>query len=972
MLLFAGGANAQDLPPDPPPEDEDKPGVLDTMLTNIPDQDLSWVLGRTLVGEHLWNNAADFVPDPLLRVTLGENGMRLIGSEEGRAIAQQMDAWVPSGLGQQRALTVSSVLGDVTWLITQAGTAIMAVFGIFFLIQQTYGFGAKQGGMKIGWAPARLGASLLFLMPVSREGFCAIQAVVAVCIQIGIGGANMTWDRAVDDFNQTQENADPSKDPAVQAARDLLDIPGEELVMQALAAGLCRGVVNARAGQAAQEEGQPRIGPSSPYQYLQSAWNECGEAADSAGAKKQIRQLAEIYEVDGLDDYLIEQVHEPREALLKTVQSRAENWASQQIQRRSASLLMRKAQRFSALTDAAYQGKPVDLLLVNQTVENAGDTPPPPGEEPATVLHNVVPNETQAMWAAIERFGSFDHDANPGHAGACVGEWLSRLKAQPIRERMSQALQNQRGVSPKSINGIDLTHAEPDGYLAADKIWPLENWPETLLLGEEYCREEDEFERKDFSETSPASQFRKWVWELESFGDPEELKDHLSEIYAKQMQGVSGTGDGEGRRGWLMAGALYWQVQVAQRTDSSVRALITPQFKPIDTDDCAEAIEKERNATKPCFHVRSWNIGMLTAQAIAAVGTDTPPGAYSYDGGAGGLELQAEGGEGRSIAAIAMYLNDRLQRVAKSDTPLMELVDYGATLLTVGGAIWGMGAISNWVGDITGFLPIKVGKRLQSAGGFLKAIGVAFMGLGVMLAIWLPAVPVIAWLTAVWAWVVSIVLALLAAPMWALAHAIPDGHGPLSQYSRKGYELLLFATLRPTLMVVGLLLAISMSSMIVKLGAVMFTGVIASFSDAVAFVNPGWWNWPTNLILVTGMGIVFLTAIFFLVHKTFSLCHQVADRTFEWVGQGQRSLGDNEMLQGASRAAVAVATKAKVTGAAVKQKAAAAVQKPTKREGIERAEQQQRQRELERAERRQDRESLAAVVTKGVQQSDGS
>ena len=138
-------------------------------------------------------------------------------------------------------------------------------------------------------------------------------------------------------------------------------------------------------------------------------------------------------------------------------------------------------------------------------------------------------------------------------------------------------------------------------------------------------------------------------------------------------------------------------------------------------------------------------------------------------------------------------------------------------------------------------------------------------------------------------------LGLLAAPLWALAHGIPDGRGPLSGYSRRGYELLLFTTVRPMLLVAGLLLAMTMSGLICKVAAVLFSAMLGGYAASTLVEGA---SAPISVLLVMLMSIVLFIFIAWLVTKTFTLCHELPDKVFEWVGQGVQSLGDQDMLQG--------------------------------------------------------------------------
>ena len=125
LLLYAGEDTAKEEPleSEPPPE-KDQLGLMDFMLTKVPEEDLSWILLRSIVGEDLWDNAAAYLPGPLREVTIPgwDPAVPLVGKKD-----QNAAAWATAGLGQSCSLSVMSVLDKFTRLITTAGCAVMMV-----------------------------------------------------------------------------------------------------------------------------------------------------------------------------------------------------------------------------------------------------------------------------------------------------------------------------------------------------------------------------------------------------------------------------------------------------------------------------------------------------------------------------------------------------------------------------------------------------------------------------------------------------------------------------------------------------------------------------------------------------------------------------------------------------------------------------------------------------------------------------
>ena len=900
LLALGGSAHAQ-TPDDPPPLSRDMSGLYAEMLDRVPEDDLSWVLMRSVTGEEIWDGAAEMLPDIVWKATLPERDSIGEVDPDGKISGTVNQALVPGGEIQDRsdALTIENILGGATRIIHAAGLAMLGVFGVFFIIRTTYGFATRKGGTPFGVASIRLFATFLFLSPIGNQGFCLIQGVMMAGAQIGIGGANAIWDQATQRFSQVAR----SDAAAVAAAENILAIAAEDQVARAFAAGICRGIVNAKAGK---DLGAPGSQALIAQYSLRTAWLECGWLADDSNAHKQIAYLAERYDAQSrknhgarLQTYLAE-VLDARKELLQKAHDAGEDWATHQVAA-STSVWGKGKIRFDPVGAVAYAGEPVDLLRVS--TEN-----PSADGNPAAEL-KTVPVVTQALWSTLEHFGS--PTGSPGLAGACVANWARRLGEEVISgEDMARAIETR-----------DANHNAGGGFRKFDRwlnntpppstIWPLDSWPNRLRTPAG-CELKDEW----WKEAGNSSRYHDWVEELRGIGDEVTLGELMQPLYAQQMQGISGNPEtGEGRRGWLMAGALYWQIQLARRLDATVREIIAPSFKDVPTESC-EALsktrawadrtfwDKETEGLHPlaCLNVRAWNIGMLTAQALPYIGTDRSPPALAYDGQAGALTVDRTEGTHKIGNSIADLLHGSLNDAAASNAPLTVLMGAGTEMMQSGLVLYGIGSVAGMLG--------RLKPALGKLGGLAKTLGTVLIVAGFLLGVWLPSLPMLAWLTAVWAWFVSVVLSLLAAPLWAVAHAVPDGHGSLSPYSRKGYELFLFAMLRPLLLVVGLLLAITMSALIVKVGALMYAGAITAYKWAVGLeAADNVLGSVTGWIFVAGMAIIFLVAIFLLVHKTFSLCHEVADRVFEWVGAGVRSLGDNEMLQGVERAVLAFNTR---------------------------------------------------------------
>lgn len=141
---------------------------------------------------------------------------------------------------------------------------------------------------------------------------------------------------------------------------------------------------------------------------------------------------------------------------------------------------------------------------------------------------------------------------------------------------------------------------------------------------------------------------------------------------------------------------------------------------------------------------------------------------------------------------------------------------------------------------------------------FAFSVGIPLAALGLMLSIWPPLIIPIAWVFAVGSWLVIVIEALLAAPIWALLHLHPDGEGFAGDKTAHGYIFLLNLLFRPALLVITLVLAGRLLTTLGGWGVPLITGLLGAMATSTE-ANPF-------------LGIVILLGSVFVVYK---LCFQL-------------------------------------------------------------------------------------------------
>ncbi len=135
---------------------------------------------------------------------------------------------------------------------------------------------------------------------------------------------------------------------------------------------------------------------------------------------------------------------------------------------------------------------------------------------------------------------------------------------------------------------------------------------------------------------------------------------------------------------------------------------------------------------------------------------------------------------------------------------------------------------------------------------------------------------------------ILILEALVAAPIWLCAHALPEGEGAAGQHGKRGYLLLLGIIIRPPLMVAGFFAAVILMNVIGRLIGVSFEMLVAGTSQAKVLGITG----TISMLVILGI-VVIMTA-----NKLFSLIHYLPEHVTNWIGQQFHSLGEKEDQSG--------------------------------------------------------------------------
>lgn len=126
---------------------------------------------------------------------------------------------------------------------------------------------------------------------------------------------------------------------------------------------------------------------------------------------------------------------------------------------------------------------------------------------------------------------------------------------------------------------------------------------------------------------------------------------------------------------------------------------------------------------------------------------------------------------------------------------------------------------------------------------------------------------------------------LVAAPLWIVGHALPEGEGFAGEHGRRGYMLFLGILVRPFLMLMGLCCAMVLINTVGRLIAIMVTTYVASWEAHAS-------GWIVPIISLIAYVLILGALMILMSHKTFSLIVRLPDNVLAWVGGHMAGLGE--------------------------------------------------------------------------------
>lgn len=243
-------------------------------------------------------------------------------------------------------------------------------------------------------------------------------------------------------------------------------------------------------------------------------------------------------------------------------------------------------------------------------------------------------------------------------------------------------------------------------------------------------------------------------------------------------------------------------------------------------------------------------------------------------------------------------------RFGVTSNPLAEIAAFGQSNVSTALSIMAYSSIAS---IFTAYVPMA-GLVI----GFMFALASTIFAIGFTLGYIVPLYPFYRFFFGSITWIMTVMEAVVLAPIFALAHIEPQGEGLAGKNARYGYSVLMQLILRPVLMVFGLVV-----------GHLLFIVAVAFLNDAFVYAVRGTGALGADLptigkIIYTA---IYATLVVILANQCFStigLFPQVALKWLNMQGVQEERTSDPGMLTGVATAAAGhISSKVGAPGQAV-------------------------------------------------------
>lgn len=249
------------------------------------------------------------------------------------------------------------------------------------------------------------------------------------------------------------------------------------------------------------------------------------------------------------------------------------------------------------------------------------------------------------------------------------------------------------------------------------------------------------------------------------------------------------------------------------------------------------------------------------------------------------------------VGQFGEYLSDE----PRNKNPILGLEHVGTLFIATGVGMYdmeGMGDETAATANAVDEVPVVggAGKAISASeknilngplGYLLMFLATAFVGIGIVLTVWIPMLPYIIWTFAIFGLLIFFIEAIFAGPFWAIGHMNPEGHEVVGSGAR-GWMTMLQLLLKPVLMVAGLIAGTAL----LYAGAWILQNTIGGAILDTFTNSAGGFVGPLDAL---AQAVIYCFMLIIFIDMSFGLVHKLPDMVMAWIGGQSTDRGEVEM-----------------------------------------------------------------------------
>lgn len=334
--------------------------------------------------------------------------------------------------------------------------------------------------------------------------------------------------------------------------------------------------------------------------------------------------------------------------------------------------------------------------------------------------------------------------------------------------------------------------------------------------------------------------------------------------------------------GFVSAGAWFMRIMKAQDTVNEEFNNVPTAAQPTTTWSVSDFMIKWIATDVKATMIKAQNMGnMAYALTKSGIQTDAAQDTVGFEGFI--TETFVNSGALFSMDNFKTDSNPDRNLDHMNQNPISAAMGIGNRIVAgvagawiVIGSIFAAGSLAGGsiIGKIVG-ADSFVGTMASMSAPILAVITFTILVPALFLSTYLPLMPFIIWTGTVIGWLVLVVEALFAGPLWAVAHLAPDADSVVGKQGQ-GYMLILSLVLRPILMVIGFVVAMSL-----MVPAGMFVNYFFTFA-----VSGSGSNVLSQLFISIASCFIYCVILNNIIKKLLSIIHSLPDAILQWIGGG--------------------------------------------------------------------------------------